>query len=159
MEVEVGFIYPDKEGKISVHDEPAFSCPYEIPVGAKFEHLINIIKCNSPEDVKKQIDALKPRHYLIVAGNPPERMDPNNKVYNRMYDYMYNNIKVALLPDEGPGFFQQLFSWASMRCNVMGGGLIKKKKMKKPKTNKKKYKKNKTKKRKYKKNKTKKRKY
>ena len=163
VQVEVGFIHPDPEGKYSVHDKPAFSSTYEIPLGAKFEYLMNEIKCNSPEDVKKQIEALKPERYEIVASEgllgPPQLVDPNFPVHNRMYQFEYKNIKVALLPGV-PGVLQQLFSWASMRCTWgQGGGLIKKKKMKKPKTNKKKYKKNKTKKRKYKKNKTKKRKY
>ena len=85
---------------------------------------------HSPADISAEIDRVGGNSANILAGEGPGPVCHHWLVKKRNY-----NVTCILLPPQPI-------------CSIQGGGLIKKKKMKKPKTNKKKYKKNKTKKRK-----------
>ena len=133
MKVTVGFIFPHKDSKI-YH-------PYnDIPDNATFRDLMQHILWHSPASINEEIDKVGGNSAKILAGEGPGPTCHHWKVKERN-----NNVTCIILPPDPI-------------CNIQGGGLIKKKKMKKKnhKTKKKKYK---TKKKKYKKNKTKKRKY
>ena len=85
---------------------------------------------HSPTRISEEIDRVGSQRANILAGEGPGPVCHHWKVKEKN-----SNVTCIILPPRAI-------------CSIQGGGLIKKKKMKKPKTNKKKYKKNKTKKRK-----------
>ena len=124
MDVSVGFIFPHKDGKLWA--------TYTIDEDATFTDLMQHILDHSPGYISEEIDKVGGNSAKILAGGPPAgRVCHHWKVKDKN-----SNVTCIMLPPRAI-------------CSIQGGGLIKKKKMKKPKTNKKKYKKNKTKKRKY----------